>query len=100
MSQIAQMLSKRQLGALPSNSEVKPMRGGMEQCNSIRLRSGKELEGPRRPKEVGKELELLLEKENGQKSIKQVRKPRSKLFLDDPPPYVPPITFPQRLWKH
>ena len=61
------MLSKGQFGALPGNSEGKPMRGGMEQCNSITLRSGKEIDGPRRPKKVGKELELPLEKENGKK---------------------------------
>ena len=72
----------------------------MEQCNSITMRSGKELEGPRRIEEVGKELELPLEKGKGQKSIEEVTKPRSKLFPDDPPPYVPPIPFPQRLWKH
>ena len=71
----------------------------MEQCNSITLRSGKQLEGPRKIKEVGKELELPLEKKKGQKYVKDVRKPRFKLFLDDPPPYVPIIPYPQRLKK-
>ena len=56
------MLSEKQLGALPSNFEVNARRGGMEQCNLIILRSGKELEGPKIIEELGKELELPLEK--------------------------------------
>ena len=47
-----------------------------------------------------KELDLPVDKENGQKFVEKVRTPRSKLFLDDPPPYVPPIPFPQRPWKN
>ena len=94
------MLSKKYLGVLPRNSEIYPRKGGMEQCNSIILRSGKELKGTRRTEEVGKELELPLEKEKGEKFIEGLRNPRSKLFLDDAPTYVPPIPFPPMLWKH
>ena len=65
------MLSERQLGALLRNFEVNLRRGGMEQCNSITMRSGKELEGPRRTEEVRKELELPLEKEKGQNLLRR-----------------------------
>ena len=69
----------------------------MEQCYLIILRSRKKLEGQRRIKEVGKELELPLEKKKREKSVEEVRKARSKLFLDYPPPYIPPIPFPKRI---
>ena len=71
----------------------------MEHCNAITLSSGKELEEPRKTKEVDKELEQPLKKNKGQKSIEGVKNPKSKLFQDDPPPYVPKNPFPQRIWK-
>ena len=46
------------------------------------------------------ELDQPLENEIGPKSIEEVKKPKPKLFLDNPPPYVPIIPFPQWLWKH
>ena len=47
--QMGQMLTKRQRGALPSNSEVNPRREGNEQVKAITLRSGKELAAPGQP---------------------------------------------------
>ena len=46
MGQIANLLSSRPQGSLPSNTETNPK----EQMNAIMLRSGKQLEDP--PKEV------------------------------------------------
>ena len=44
MGQMANLLTERQQGSLPSNSEVNPRGEGKEYCKAITLRSGKELE--------------------------------------------------------
>ena len=44
MGQMANLLTERQPGALPSNSEVNPRRDGNEHVKAVMLRSGKELE--------------------------------------------------------
>ena len=44
MGQMANLLIERQLGSLPSNSEVNPRRDGNEHVKAVTLRSGKELE--------------------------------------------------------
>ena len=43
MGQMANLLTERQLGSLPSNSEVNPRREGIEHVKAVTLRSGKEL---------------------------------------------------------
>ena len=49
MSQMANLLTERKLGSLPSNSEVKPRRDGNEHVKAVMLRSGKELETQTQP---------------------------------------------------
>ena len=44
MSQMVNLLTERQPGSLPSNSEVNPRRDGNEHVKEVTLRSGKELE--------------------------------------------------------
>ena len=44
MGQMANLLTERQPGSLPSNSEVNPRREGNEHVKAVMLRSGKELE--------------------------------------------------------
>ena len=44
MGQMANLLTERQPGSLPSNSEVNPIRDGNEHVKAVTLRSGKELE--------------------------------------------------------
>ena len=44
MRQMANLLTERQPGSLPSNSEVNPRRDGNEHVKAVMLRSGKELE--------------------------------------------------------
>ena len=44
MGQMANLLTERQSGSLPSNSEVNPRREGNEHVKAVMLRSGKELE--------------------------------------------------------
>ena len=46
MGQMANLLTERQQGSLPSNSEINPRGEGKEYCKAITLRSGKELEIP------------------------------------------------------
>ena len=49
MGQMANLLTKRQPGSLPSNSEVNPRRDGNEHVKAVMLRSGKELETQAQP---------------------------------------------------
>ena len=44
MGQMANLLTERQPGSLPSNSEVNPRRDGNEHVKVVMLRSGKEME--------------------------------------------------------
>ena len=50
---MANLLTERQRGALPSNSEVNPRQEGNEHVKTITLRSGKELAAPRQPPVIG-----------------------------------------------
>ena len=49
MGQMANLLTERQSGSLPSNSEVNPRRDGYEHVKAATLRSGKELEAQEQP---------------------------------------------------
>ena len=49
MGQMANLLTERQPGSLPSNSEVNPRRDGNEHVKAVMLRSGKELESQLQP---------------------------------------------------
>ena len=57
MGQMAILLTERQQGLLPSNSEVDPRGEWKEYCKAITLRSGKELEIPLPPLAV-RELKI------------------------------------------
>ena len=46
---MANLLTERQPGSLPSNSEVNPRRDGNEHVKAVMLRSGKELESQMQP---------------------------------------------------
>ena len=54
MGQMANRLTERQWGALPSNSEVNPRQEGNEHVKAVTLRSGKELAAPGDPPMIGK----------------------------------------------
>ena len=53
MDQMANLLTERQRGALPSNSKVNPRQEGNEHVKVVTLRSGKELIVPRQPPVIG-----------------------------------------------
>ncbi|GKV41195.1 hypothetical protein SLEP1_g48761 [Rubroshorea leprosula] len=84
LGQIADMVSGRIQGGLPSNSEKNPR----EQLKAITLRSGKEL------KEVGQSNG----KEEGVEASESKQEEEPKRLFHDPnvKPYKPKIPFPQR----
>ena len=49
LGEMANLLTERQPGSLPSNSEVNPRRDGNEHVKAVTLRSGKELEAQSQP---------------------------------------------------
>ena len=50
---MATLLTERQHGSLPSNSEVNPRREGNEHVKAVTLRSGRELATPGQPPVIG-----------------------------------------------
>ncbi|KAI4315914.1 hypothetical protein L6164_023943 [Bauhinia variegata] len=101
VGQISQLLTTRQPGSLPSTIEVNPR----EHVHAIFLRNGKvvetniketstaEGEKEERPKPIQEEASTV----SKASEPKRVDKPKSKLFPENPPPYVPKVPFPQRL---
>ena len=57
MGQMATLLTERQQGSLPRNSEVNPRKEGKEHIKAITLRSGRELAAPGQPPMV-REVEI------------------------------------------
>ena len=55
MGQMANLLTERQQGSLPSNSEINPRGEGKEHVKAITLRSGRELATRRQPPVVREE---------------------------------------------
>ena len=110
MGQMANLLTERQQGSLPSNSEVNPRGEGKEYCKVITLRSGKELE-IQEPKLVVSELKIKEQDQSIPKDQMQNEQPRvmiaamdsksreetEKQTKTDEP--VIPIPYPQRLKK-
>ncbi|XP_057810441.1 uncharacterized protein LOC131024906 [Salvia miltiorrhiza] len=89
VGQIAESLSNQhQKGQFPSNTVVNPK----EHCKAITIRSGKILEESKIPPEVKNNDENISSKMQGDKE-------NEKDVYKAPPPYCPPIPFPQRLQK-
>ncbi|CAM8954393.1 unnamed protein product [Rhodiola kirilowii] len=93
--------STRAQGKLPAQ----PEQGQREHCNTVTLRSGKELEGeqPKKKKvsfdlrgQASAEIEELDEEVPNPQNQKEKEVEKEK---DEPRPYTPPIPFPQRLKK-
>ncbi|KAI3461988.1 hypothetical protein Pfo_018651 [Paulownia fortunei] len=96
IGQIVNILTTRSQCSFSSNTKINPK----ENVHAITLRSGKELPELERKVTTPKELAngRVVEKFYDTPS-KEVDEPKSKLFPDNPPPYVPPIPFPQRFQK-
>ena len=110
MGQMASMLTERQHGSLPSNSEVKPRGEGKEYCKAITLRSGRELEIPG-PRPAVREMEIREQDQIIPKDQMQSEQPRDTRAINDnkvrketekhtrtDEPTIP-IPYPQRLKK-
>ena len=110
MGQMANLLTKRQHGSLPSNSKANPRGKGKEYCKAITLRSGRELEIPGQQPTVKeskiKEQDQVIPKDQMQgerprdtRAINdnKVRKETEKQTRTDEPAI--PILYPQRLKK-
>ena len=77
MGQMANLMTERQPGSLPSNSEVNPRRDGNEHVKAVMLRSGKELESQLQPSVVEQlETEEIIQPE--QKDDADKEQPQEK----------------------
>ncbi|XP_052197378.1 uncharacterized protein LOC127804544 [Diospyros lotus] len=96
IGQLAKILTERQQGTWPSNTEVNPK----EQANAITTRSGVQLpeihvKRPSMEKKTDAEKEIATENKEPEDIAEQ-----EKVVSSPIKPYVPPIPFPQRLRKH
>ena len=72
IGQMANVLTERQQGSLPSNSEVNPRREGNEHVKAVTLRSGRELAIPRQPPMIGEvEIEDLIQTSQNDKTERE-----------------------------
>ncbi|KAL2471360.1 Uncharacterized protein Adt_39496 [Abeliophyllum distichum] len=94
IGQLAKMLTERQPGTWPSNTEVNPK----EQVNAITTRSGAELPEiyVKRPSVEKKTVSSKEIETNSEKATEQEKENSPQKYIP-PPGYVPPIPFSQRL---
>ena len=104
MGQMANLLTERQPGSLPSNSEVNLRREGNEHVKAVMLRSGRELAIQGQPPVIGEvETEEVIQTSPNDKTERE--QPQEKKFggeeieAKDHQPIVP-IPYPQRLKKN
>ena len=93
VGQISNVINTRPQGSLPSNTVVNPK----EQVQAVTLRSGKELDEPVKIHVEQSETQKKVDEPVVEEQVKptaEPEKPKSKLFPDNPLPYVPPIPFP------
>ena len=105
MGQMANLLTERQPGSLPSNSKVNPRREGNEHVKAVTLRSGRELAIQGQPPVIG-EVETEKVIPPCQNDNIEREQPQEKIFVGeeteakDHPQPIAPIPYPQRLKKH
>ncbi|XP_057790883.1 uncharacterized protein LOC131007994 [Salvia miltiorrhiza] len=95
VGQIAESINnQRQQGQFPSNTIVNPK----EHCKAIALRSGTTYEEPKMPDEEDRSG-VVVEVGDGNPSKEKGDRGKKKEVYVAPPPYCPPIPFPQRHQK-
>ena len=107
MGQMANLLTERQLGALPINSEVNPRREGNEQVKAVTLRIGKELAASGQLAVLGEveikqviqpsQIDKVVEEQPHQKKLDE-KETEAKDRPNMTEPTIP-IPYPQRLKK-
>jgi hypothetical protein len=95
LGQIANALSNRPQGSLPSDTEKNPRNDGNEHCKAITLRSGKELTSDvnKQQKSRGEENPIDELKEKKNEEIVENKKEEKQNTV------IPSVPFPQRLQK-
>ena len=107
MGQMANLLTERQQGALPSNSEVNSRQEGNEHVKVVTLRSGKELEVPGQPPMIGEvkteeviqlsQTDKIVGEQPHQKKLGEKKtEPEGRPHKTEP---TIPISYPQRRKK-
>ena len=101
MGQMANLLTERQPGSLPSNSEVNPRRDGNEHVKAVMLRSGKELEAKGQfPVIEEVETEKVIQPgQNDDADKEQLNEKHSAKNSTEAKANLP-VPYPQRLKKH
>ena len=101
IGQMANLLTERQPGSLPSNSEVNPRRDGNEHVKAVTLRSGKELEAQLQPPVVEQlETEEITPPERKDDADKEQPQEKQSAEGSVETKASIPVPYPQRLKKH
>ena len=101
IGQMENLLTERQPGSLPINSDVNPIRDGNEHVKAVTLRSGKELESQVQPPVVEHlETEEITQPERKDDADKE--QPQEKQSAEGcvETKASIPVPYPQRLKKH
>ena len=101
LGQMANLLTERQPGSLPSNSEVNSRRDGNEHVKAVTLRSGKELESQLQPPVVEQlETEEITPPERKDDADKGQPQEKQSSETSVETKASIPVPYPQRLKKH
>ena len=101
LGQMANLLTERQPGSLPSNSEVNPRRDGNEHVKAVTLRSGKELEAQLQPPVVEQlETEEITSPQRKDDADKEQPQEKQSSGTSVETKASIPVPYPQRLKKH
>ena len=101
MGQMANLLTERQPGSLPSNSEVNPRRDGNEHVKVVMLRSGKELETQEQSPVIEEvENEKVIQPGQNDDADREQLQEKQSVGNTTEARDNPPIPYPQRLKKH
>ena len=101
MGQMANLLTERQPGSLPSNSEVNPRRDGNEHVKAVMLRSGRELESQLQPPVVQQlETEEITPPERKDDADKEQAQEKQSSETSVETKASIPVPYPQSLKKH
>ena len=101
LGQMANLLTERQPGSLPCNSEVNPRRDGNEHVKAVTLRSGKELESQLQPPVVEQlETEEITQPKRKDDADKEQPQEKQSSETSVETKTSIPVPYPQRLKKH
>ena len=101
MGQMANLLTERQPGSLPSNSEVNPRRDGNEHVKAVTLRSGKDLETKEKPSTTEEvEAENVIQHSQSDDTNKEQPQEKQSSETSVEAKASIPVPYPQRLKKH